>query len=318
MSHKFLSLCCSLILLKSVCSFISFRDVIQSIPFPGGYAVSAVEGKHLSSEPAWKDLRVDLFVSAEEAVGSLGSVIASIRDLVTIPSLVYHSTGKCRLVTIREEQRQSSATIHTFVPVSVLMGLLLLNLHKFDVPKKLRLATLALQSIEKALELYPKIARENLVINDAQSSRFSELGITADEFEVCQQAKYEDSYHVMRALIPPNIARSDLKKMLTDGVPREVADRVWSKKVLWLLCMHPADIPKVHIADLRGKYDCHGLDIIELRALWYILPKWEGDSPKAEWRRALKGRLDELVAKEISGRISEDELRDSAYEVSDV
>jgi hypothetical protein len=267
---------------------------------------------------SWKDLRVDIFISAEEALESLVNIASSTRELLRVASLVSHSNGKCRRVIINEghnhgKEQREQLQIHTFVPVTVIMGLLLINLHKFDVPKKLRFATLAFQSLEKALEQYPKIARENKNIKDSQASRFSELGITNDEFEACQQAKYEDSYRMMRRLIPPNIARTTLQKMLSDGVPKGVADRVWNKKVLWLLCMHSADIPKVHIADLRAKYDCHGLDIVELRALWHILPKWEGGSPKAEWRRAFKTRLDELVAKEISGNISENEIRDIVY-----
>lgn len=293
-------------------------DVIESLSFPGGFEISATEGKHLTNELSWKDLRVDIFISAEEALESLVHIASSARELLKVQLLVSHSNGKCRRVIINDghkhgKEQRGQLQIHTFVPVAVVMGMLLVNLHKFDVPKKLRFATLALQSLEKALEQYPKIARENKNIKDSQASRFSELGITNDEFEACQQAKYEDSYRMMRCLIPPNIARTTLQKMLTDGVPKGVADRIWNKKVLWLLCMHSADIPKVHIADLRGKYDCHGLDIVELRALWHILPKWEGGSPKAEWRRVFKTRLDELVAKEISGKISENEVRDTVY-----
>jgi hypothetical protein len=49
----------------------------------------------------------------------------------------------------------------------------------------------------------------------------------------------------MRGLIPPNIAKTDMKTMLKEGVPRDIAERVWQKKVLWLICMHADDLPKV-------------------------------------------------------------------------
>lgn len=248
---------------------------------------------------------------------SLSSISSNIPDLISVSLLVSHSNGKCRLVSIRDEaglERVLPPRLHTFVPLAVVMGLLLLNLHKFELSKKLRFASLAAQSLEKALEVYPKINREKNFFKD--SARSSESGIFADEYEELEHTKCKQCYRMMRYLVPPNIARTDLKKMLSDGIPKSVADRVWSKKALWLLCMHPTDIPKVHIADLRGKYECHGLDIVELRALWHILPRWEGGSPKAEWRRALKARLDELISKEISGKILPHEIRDAAYMVS--
>lgn len=211
--------------------------------------------------------------------------------------------------------------MHTFVPISIVMGLLLLNLHKFDIHKKLRYAALISQLMDVALDAYPKLGHERICAPDSmQLTRRrsdSESNSNLEEFEEGQILRYAENYRTMRHFIPPSIARTDLRKMLADGVPQKIADRVWSKKALWLLCMHPTDIPKVHIADLRGKYDCHGLDVVELGALWHILPRWEGGSPKAEWRRALKSRLDELVAKEISGKISANELRDAAYKVQD-
>ena len=80
----------------------------------------------------------------------------------------------------------------------------------------------------------------------------------------------------MRGLIPPNIAKTDLKTMISDGVPKKIARHIWQRKALWLICKHPLDIPRVHIADLRGKYHFHGLDIVEMRALHHVLPSWEG------------------------------------------
>ena len=209
--------------------------------------------------------------------------------------------------------------LHTFVPISVVMGILLLNLHKFEVHKKLRFAALASQLMDVALDAYPKLGHEMIYAPECMplSRRLSdsEQNSNQEEFEESQCLKYTENYRTMRHFVPPSIARSDLRSMIADGVPQKIADRVWSKKALWLLCMHPTDIPKVHIADLRGKYDCHGLDIVELGALWHILPRWKGGSPKAEWRRALKSRLDELVAREISGKIFANELRDPAYKV---
>ena len=104
----------------------------------------------------------------------------------------------------------------------------------------------------------------------------------------------------------------------TDQFLKKIARHIWQRKALWLICKHPLDIPRVHIADLRGKYHFHGLDIVEMRALHHVLPTWEGssngsDNHKAEWRRGLKARLDELVAKEIVGELTSEEARNAAY-----
>ena len=66
----------------------------------------------------------------------------------------------------------------------------------------------------------------------------------------------------MRTLIPPDILQSSVTSMMEDGLPKTIANRVWSKRVLWLLRMHPDDIKKIHIADLRSKYSNQGLDIV--------------------------------------------------------
>ena len=197
------------------------------------------------------------------------------------------------------------------------MGLLLINLHNFGIPQRLRFASLIEQSMQVALNVHPKSGLDKSPGKDCVTAShwYSESNVITDLFEEVQSEKYKQNYRTMRYLIPPNIARTDMRKLLSDGIPKKVADRVWNKKALWLLCMHPADIPKVHIADLRAKYDCHGLDIVELGALWHILPQWEGGSPKAEWRRALKSRLDELVARQIAEKITPGELRDAAYKV---
>lgn len=304
----------------------SRSDLVVPIIFPGGWSVSSLEGRFLSSESSWKDVLFDVFISAEEAILSLCNISANAKDLVTVPLLISHACGKSRRVSIYNVLGQKSDStledIHTFVPISVVMGIILLNLHKFEVHKKLRFAALASQLMDVAIDAYPKFGHEKIYASDSNrpSRRHSdsEPNSNNEEFEEAQCLKYTENYRTMRHFVPPSIARTDLRSMVADGVPQKIADRVWSKKALWLLCMHPTDIPKVHIADLRGKYDCHGLDIVELGALWHILPRWEGGSPKAEWRRALKSRLDELLAREISGKISANELRDPAYKVHDI
>lgn len=78
----------------------------------------------------------------------------------------------------------------------------------------------------------------------------------------------------------------------------------------------PSNSTKIHIGDLRGRYEFHGLDITEMRAIWHWLPPWTGDNPKSEWRRGFKNKLDMLALAEINGTIQPDEVRNPAYDVT--
>ena len=49
----------------------------------------------------------------------------------------------------------------------------------------------------------------------------------------------------MRQFVPPNVTKTSLKAMIALGIPSDVAERIWNKKILWFICMHPEDLPKV-------------------------------------------------------------------------
>ena len=77
------------------------------------------------------------------------------------------------------------------------------------------------------------------------------------------------------------------------------------------------------MADFRSKYNFDGLDIIEMRAVWNILPKWnmESDNPlergKSEWRDGFKSKLDDIVYKEVRGTLAAHIVRNPVYEDAD-
>ncbi len=54
-------------------------------------------------------------------------------------------------------------------------------------------------------------------------------------------------------------------------VSRDLCKRLFTKKCLWLLRMSPADIGKLHVADLSNRFGVsgQGLDIVELAAVSY-------------------------------------------------
>jgi hypothetical protein len=93
---------------------------------------------------------------------------------------------------------------------------------------------------------------------DETSVMFKKL----QEFEQQQLPKYEEAYkydylniykipliffanRTMRAIIPPHITKTKLKTIIKEGVPKDIAHRIWETKALWLICMHKDDIRKV-------------------------------------------------------------------------
>lgn len=124
----------------------------------------------------------------------------------------------------------------------------------------------------------------------------------------------------MRKIVPPNISRTNLQTMISSGMDSTLAEYVWNTKILWLLCMHADDLPKVHIADLRSKYIFQGLDIVEMRAIWHILPSWSPDDENSRdkfvWKMNFKAKLDELAKKEEANTLTDVELRGLVYRVS--
>lgn len=302
-------------------------DVVHVLPFPSGHGVAGVLGRDIcSDDPSWQHLSLDMFVCAEQAIDALCEVSPSISTIITVSALTTTSDGKFRRVRFNDVGAPDGvAVVQTFVPLTVLLAMEVSIMHRLDVPRKLRIASHVTLLMGKAVERYPALgkAAESITRSERESSdivtvdvvQLTELGMTIEEFEECQKAKYIDCYRVMRTLVAPNIARSTLPRIIAEGVPQPIAQRIWENKILWLLCMHPSDLPKVHIADLRSKYQFQGLDLFEMRAVWHCIPEWSGDSAKAEWRHSFKRRLDALVLKEINGTLSPHEARHGAYEV---
>jgi len=134
------------------------------------------------------------------------------------------------------------------------------------------------------------------------------------EFELEQIPKYKAAYLRMRRIVPINIDKLSIDDLCGLGLPRPVAKRIWSQKTIWFLVMHTDDISKIHIADLRGKFQFKDLDIVELRAVWYCLVDiWRGSCPKAEWKEDFKRKLNQYAHDESLGNLSYNLLRNPAY-----
>ena len=74
---------------------------------------------------------------------------------------------------------------------------------------------------------------------------------------------------------------------------------------------------QIHIADLRSKYAPVGLDLVELRAVWHILPDWQRDTDpeKEEWKNNFRLQMEDLERREEAGTAAEHLKRNVAYEV---
>jgi hypothetical protein len=168
-------------------------EVIELLPFPSGIGVPAVEGRYLCDDFSWKDLRLELFICSELAIDALATISANFKNDIQVKHLLAHADDKYRCARL---SGYGEAT-YTFVPTALLLGVVLLQLHKYDVPRKMRLAQQVTSSLSRALEQYPKVGKERILEEKESAvptSRFAELGMTQEEFEFCQQAKYEDAY----------------------------------------------------------------------------------------------------------------------------
>jgi hypothetical protein len=86
--------------------------------------------------------------------------------------------------------------------------------------------------------IYPSISSaQRMSIYFATSVLWAYVNVNVDVIGCIQR--------MMRAFVPNNISSTTLRAMIADGVPPELAQRIWDKKILWLICMHPLDLPRV-------------------------------------------------------------------------
>ena len=143
-----------------------------------------------------------------------------------------------------------------------------------------------------------------------------------ENFSVCQAALWE-----LRPMVPSNIDNTSLSAVMEhpplqregQGPNVALAERIWRRRVLWLLRATPAEVANLHAADLAGPYNAHGLDLLELRAIYAVLPQQfvnDKDGRKAAWREEVRERLVALTEKEAQGKLTAAEARHPAYDAA--
>ena len=116
-----------------------------------------------------------------------------------------------------------------------------------------------------------------------------------------------EKLRLMRTYVPPDIWSTSKERLRAAGLKPDVAQRIWSKKVIWFIRAEQSRIARIHAADLDITYSIQGLDIMELRAVWASLPKTfenDGDNRKAAWRDKVATKLKEMVSKDQRGALS--------------
>lgn len=159
------------------------------------------------------------------------------------------------------------------------------------------------ETLSKAMHLHPDYIKEQ----EAEAARW----------ESEQIAKCQEALATMRGYIPPNITNVGKKDLLAMGVPQDIVERVFSKKVLWIVRKDPRDVAKLHSADLYAtRYNYLGLDLTEMRAVYAVLPKefeLDGDGKKLEWRSAFRKKLFDLTRQDAQNGLMPHQKRHSSY-----
>ena len=66
-----------------------------------------------------------------------------------------------------------------------------------------------------------------------------------------QRPLCEVAIRFVRGIIPPDIFKISKAKLAELGVPKELCQRIFNKRILWLVRMSPESISKIHAAELQ-------------------------------------------------------------------
>lgn len=128
-----------------------------------------------------------------------------------------------------------------------------------------------------------------------------------------------DCLEMMRGFVPPFVFHASQESLVNEyGMSKELAKRIIMKKCLWLVRVSVADIDRMHIAELLGRFnpEAQGLDIVEIAAIFQAIPEKFGNDPdgkKERWRASLEQNLKNLVTEKASGTLMKSKARNPAY-----
>ncbi len=153
----------------------------------------------MCSDENWKHLSRDVFVCLEQSVSCVCNISTGLSNYVTLSSvgLIAELNQKQALIG------ESSTELLTFVPLNILTGHLLMQVHKLSNDDKhaiLHLVGRILEEVESAREdqQLSKLARSphnpNSVPLFPIQSKLASIGLSYEDFEEEQETKYEECY----------------------------------------------------------------------------------------------------------------------------
>ncbi|KAH9253670.1 hypothetical protein BASA81_008288 [Batrachochytrium salamandrivorans] len=138
------------------------------------------------------------------------------------------------------------------------------------------------------------------------------------KWEADQAPKNLASLEEMKRIVPHEVLSGISEDFLLNqcGLQLPVCKRIMTTKIYAFYYMDMDVISKLHIADLSSRYVCQGLDLRELRAVYYCLPKefqLDPDGRKKLWRDDCRVKLKALTDKEDAGKLSKNEAMHAAF-----
>lgn len=237
---------------------LSYSSLIKVISIPSftDVLIHSTEGCNLNDSEAWSAYRNDLFVSAEQSLKSYYPKSKEIKQLVSVAGLIELSQDKHKIAVVEETERSDEPT--TFIPLSLLVGEMLLKQQRLVKAEKIQVSQLTAKYMEILSENNNQTSQQRARANPSSyntalpiQQKLASIGMSYAVFEELQKRKYFESFKLMRGYIPVNILTLEdrLDTLLSDGLPSSIVQRVLTHKILWLICMHPADLEKVsHIS----------------------------------------------------------------------
>lgn len=133
--------------------------------------------------------------------------------------------------------------------------------------------------------------------------------------------QFKQWYDQMRTFIPSNINKKTLVD-LQQSLSPDLAKRVLSTKILWLIRTDPITISRISPVVLTNTYrydNSQKLDIVELAAIFVALPEFDtknmdpNNLKKIAWKTGLETKLKEAYSKFVAKTLPANEIRNPAY-----
>jgi len=137
-----------------------------------------------------------------------------------------------------------------------------------------------------------------------------------EKWEDDNRPKNKAAFEEMQSIIKEEYFSMSPVTLANAGLTKALVKRIAQKKVFQLYYKTKLEIQKLHHVALMTGYSAQGLDIVEMRALYYCIPEEFSNDPegkKRTWRANIKTKLAELIKKEDNGQLRGEEKRSRAY-----